>query len=46
MNAEGLDLGARLERFKQDTLDLAPPLRGNMISNSSWIRTAHNSFAR
>ncbi|KAK3941201.1 ubiquitin carboxyl-terminal hydrolase isozyme L5 [Diplogelasinospora grovesii] len=46
MNAEGLDLGARLERFKQDTLDLAPPLRGNMISNSSWIRTAHNSSAR
>lgn len=46
MNAEGLELGERLDKFKQASKDLPPPLRGNMLSNSSWIRVAHNSFAR
>lgn len=46
MNAEGLALGEKLRTFKQDSIDLSPPLRGNMITNSEWIRTAHNSFAR
>jgi len=46
MNAEGLGLGDKLRRLKQESKDLSPPLRGNMISNSAWIRTAHNSFAR
>ncbi|KAK1830545.1 hypothetical protein QBC39DRAFT_260787 [Podospora conica] len=46
MNAEGLDLGEKLQDFKQDSKDLAPPLRGNLISNNQWIRMAHNSFAR
>lgn len=46
MNAEGIGLGERLRKFKQDSKDLSPPLRGNMISNSDWIRVAHNSFAR
>ncbi|KAJ4291545.1 hypothetical protein N0V88_006142 [Collariella sp. IMI 366227] len=46
MNAENLALGEKLRKFKQDSMDLSPPLRGNMISNSEWIRTAHNSFAR
>lgn len=46
MNAEGLGLGEKLRRLKQESKDLSPPLRGNMITNSAWIRTAHNSFAR
>ncbi len=46
MNAEGLALGEKLREFKQQSKDLSPPLRGNMITNSSWIRVAHNSFAR
>lgn len=46
MNAEGLDLGEKLQDFKQDSKDLTSPLRGNLISNSTWIRMAHNSFAR
>lgn len=46
MNAKGLHLGERLEKFKKESQDLSPPLRGNMINNSDWIRVAHNSFAR
>ncbi len=46
MNAEGLALGEKLRKFKEESNDLSPPLRGNMINNSVWIRTAHNSFAR
>jgi ubiquitin carboxyl-terminal hydrolase L5 len=46
MNAENLSLGEKLREFKQESTGLSPPLRGNMITNSTWIRTAHNSFAR
>ncbi|KAL1837577.1 hypothetical protein VTJ49DRAFT_3637 [Mycothermus thermophilus] len=46
MNAKGLKLGDRLLKFKEESQNLPPPLRGNMISNSDWIRVAHNSFAR
>lgn len=46
MNAEGLALGEKLRKFKQESMGLSPPLRGNLITNSAWIRTAHNSFAR
>ncbi|KAL2024771.1 hypothetical protein VTK56DRAFT_5592 [Thermocarpiscus australiensis] len=46
MNAEGMLLGEKLRKFKQESMDLSPPLRGNMITNSEWIRMAHNSFAR
>ncbi|KAK4156814.1 hypothetical protein C8A00DRAFT_40720 [Chaetomidium leptoderma] len=46
MNAEGLGLGEKLRQFKQESKDLSPPLRGNMINDSDWIRVAHNSFAR
>ena len=46
MNAEGLALGEKLRKFKEESNDMSPPLRGNMINNSAWIRTAHNSFAR
>jgi ubiquitin carboxyl-terminal hydrolase L5 len=46
MNAEGLGLGERLRKLKQESKDLSAPLRGNMINDSNWIRVAHNSFAR
>ncbi|KAK3376006.1 ubiquitin thiolesterase-like protein [Lasiosphaeria ovina] len=46
MNAEGLALGEKLDQFKQESMELAPPLRGNLLSNSHWIRVAHNSFTR
>ncbi|KAK0610459.1 hypothetical protein B0T17DRAFT_500476 [Bombardia bombarda] len=46
MNAGDLALGAKLAKFKQESSDMSPPLRGNFLSNSSWIREAHNSFAR
>ncbi|KAK3313915.1 hypothetical protein B0H66DRAFT_607152 [Apodospora peruviana] len=46
MNAAELELGDKLDKFKQESRDLSPPLRGNLLSNSSWIRVAHNSFAR
>lgn len=46
MNAEGLALGEKLRNFKEESMDLPPPLRGNPITHSSWIRVAHNSFAR
>ncbi|KAK3690019.1 ubiquitin thiolesterase-like protein [Podospora appendiculata] len=46
MNADGLNLGDRLSQFKEESKGLTPPLRGNLLSNSSWIRVAHNSFAR
>ncbi|KAK5653535.1 hypothetical protein OQA88_8794 [Cercophora sp. LCS_1] len=46
MNAEGIALGDKLRQLKNDSMDLSPPLRGNLITNSPWIRVAHNSFAR
>ncbi|KAL2268108.1 hypothetical protein VTJ83DRAFT_2954 [Remersonia thermophila] len=46
MNAKGLRLGDRLRALKEASQNLPPPLRGNMINHSDWIRVAHNSFAR
>ncbi|KAL2194540.1 ubiquitin thiolesterase-like protein [Corynascus similis CBS 632.67] len=46
MNAEKLSLGGKLRKFKEESKDLSPPLRGHLINNSTWIRVAHNSFAR
>ncbi|KAK3391604.1 cysteine proteinase [Sordaria brevicollis] len=46
MNAEGLPLDTNLSKFKEESKPLSPPLRGHLLSNSSWIRVAHNHFAR
>ena len=46
MNCEGMTLGETLERFKSDTKDLNPALRGHLLSFNDKIRVAHNSFAR
>ncbi|KJZ72409.1 hypothetical protein HIM_08212 [Hirsutella minnesotensis 3608] len=46
MNADGIDLGDELRQFKESTKDLCSPLRGYQVGTNSFIRTAHNSFAR
>ncbi|KAF4456593.1 hypothetical protein F53441_1337 [Fusarium austroafricanum] len=46
MNAEGIDLGGKLQDFKESTWDLNTALRGHQISKNNFIRTIHNSFTR
>ncbi|KAM0551991.1 hypothetical protein ACHAPJ_008099 [Fusarium lateritium] len=46
MNADGIDLGDKLQDFKDSTKDLNTALRGHQISKNSFIRTIHNSFTR
>ncbi|KAF9762510.1 hypothetical protein IL306_003392 [Fusarium sp. DS 682] len=46
MNAEGIDLGEKLQAFKESTKDLNTALRGHQISKNNFIRTIHNSFTR
>ncbi|KAF5677217.1 ubiquitin carboxyl-terminal hydrolase isozyme l5 [Fusarium heterosporum] len=46
MNAEGIDLGEKLQAFKESTRDLDTALRGHQISKNKFIRTIHNSFTR
>jgi len=43
-NADKLELGTTLTKFKQDTLDVTPKLRGIAIGNNEVFRKAHNSF--
>ncbi|KAF4971981.1 hypothetical protein FZEAL_9699 [Fusarium zealandicum] len=46
MNAEGVDLGDKLQGFKESTQHLNTALRGYQLSKNSFIRTIHNSFTR
>lgn len=46
MNAEDIELGDRLQAFKESSSALAPPLRGNLLCSTPWIRKVHNQFAR
>jgi ubiquitin carboxyl-terminal hydrolase L5 len=46
MNAEDIELGDRLKAFKESSAPLIPPLRGDLLCNTTWIRTVHNQFAR
>ncbi|KAK9441301.1 ubiquitin carboxyl-terminal hydrolase [Metarhizium brunneum] len=46
MNADNLDLGERLQSFKESTKDLCTALRGHSISSNKFIRKIHNSFTR
>ncbi|KAJ5167319.1 Ubiquitin carboxyl-terminal hydrolase 2 [Penicillium canariense] len=41
-----ITLGTELRSFKDFTTGFPPELRGEALSNSEAIRTAHNSFAR
>ncbi|CZS85164.1 unnamed protein product [Fusarium graminearum] len=46
MNAEGIELGDKLQAFKESTKNLSTALRGHQISKNRFIRTIHNSFTR
>lgn len=46
MNAEQVELGDRLQAFKESTKHLSSPLRGRQIGANDFIRAAHNSFVR
>ncbi|OIW26380.1 cysteine proteinase [Coniochaeta ligniaria NRRL 30616] len=46
MNAQDIELGDRLKAFKDSSSSLLPPLRGNLLCNTTWIRKVHNQFAR
>lgn len=41
-----VDIGPHLRSFREFAMNLPPDLRGEVLSNSEEIRTAHNSFAR
>ncbi len=45
-NETGIDIGTELREFKDFTTGFPIDLRGEALSNSSLIRTTHNSFAR
>jgi len=46
LNHEDLDIGNELKEFKDFTIPLPSDMRGECLSNSEKIRSAHNSFAR
>ncbi|KAB8071970.1 ubiquitin carboxyl-terminal hydrolase [Aspergillus leporis] len=41
-----IDIGPELRSFKDFTTGFPPDLRGEALSNSETVRTAHNAFAR
>ncbi|GES62284.1 26S proteasome-associated ubiquitin C-terminal hydrolase [Aspergillus terreus] len=45
-HAPPIDIGSELRSFKDFTTGFPPDLRGEALSNSETIRTAHNAFAR
>ncbi|KAI9752795.1 MAG: hypothetical protein M4579_005470 [Chaenotheca gracillima] len=45
-NIPDANLGEHLQAFKDITKDLSPALRGDQISNFTFVRNVHNSFAR
>ncbi|KAH8105390.1 cysteine proteinase [Cristinia sonorae] len=46
LNCENIDLGERLGSFLSDTCKMSPEMKGLAITNSPFIRHAHNSFTR
>ena len=45
-NIPDIDLGPHLQSFKEFTKDFSPALRGDAITNYSFVKQIHNSFAR
>lgn len=45
-NIPNIELGEHLSQFKDFTAGLTPALRGDAISNFSFVKRIHNSFAR
>ncbi|KAI8231647.1 Ubiquitin carboxyl-terminal hydrolase isozyme L5 [Colletotrichum sp. SAR 10_96] len=46
MNSAEVDLGTKLQEFKDATSHLSTPLRGHALSSNTFIRSVHNSFTR
>lgn len=46
MNIPNLELGSLLERFKKDTLSMAPTDRGDSVADFAFLRRIHNSWAK
>ncbi|EER37749.1 ubiquitin carboxyl-terminal hydrolase [Histoplasma capsulatum var. duboisii H88] len=45
-NVHEIELGEKLQHFKDFTLPLTPALRGYAIGNFEFVKRVHNSFAR
>ncbi|KAF8887016.1 hypothetical protein CPB84DRAFT_1528446 [Gymnopilus junonius] len=46
LNCPGVDVGEELRRFREDTKEMSPVMRGLAVTNSPTIRAAHNALAR
>ncbi|KAF8890508.1 hypothetical protein CPB84DRAFT_1749049 [Gymnopilus junonius] len=46
LNCPGVDVGEELRRFREDTKEMSPVMRGLAVTNSLTIRAAHNALAR
>lgn len=46
LNADGIDIGQKLNEFREFTQAFDAEMKGEAISNSDMIKEAHNSFAR
>ncbi|KIK65322.1 hypothetical protein GYMLUDRAFT_82583 [Collybiopsis luxurians FD-317 M1] len=46
LNCPSVHLGEHLEQFKNETKEMSPVMKGLAVTNSTFIRNAHNSFAR
>ncbi|EEH23385.2 hypothetical protein PABG_05596 [Paracoccidioides brasiliensis Pb03] len=45
-NVDGIELGEKLQHFKDFTMPFTPALRGDAIGNFEFVKRVHNSFAR
>jgi ubiquitin carboxyl-terminal hydrolase L5 len=46
LNVDGIEIGDKLNEFKEFTQAFDAEMKGEAISNSDMIKEAHNSFAR
>ncbi|KAF5393718.1 hypothetical protein D9757_000075 [Collybiopsis confluens] len=46
LNCPAVKLGRRLEEFRDETKEMSGVMKGLAVANSTFIRDAHNSFAR
>ncbi|KAJ4481474.1 hypothetical protein C8J55DRAFT_560036 [Lentinula edodes] len=46
LNCPTVDLGHTLQRFRDETKEMSPVMKGLAVTNSTHIRNAHNSLAR
>ncbi|KAJ3841487.1 ubiquitin C-terminal hydrolase [Lentinula raphanica] len=46
LNCPTVNLGHELEQFRSETKEMSPVMKGLAVTNSTYIRNAHNSLAR